>query len=269
MIFLGFVQKRGLLCSQGPFKLAFVTPMLNWRHFYPQARLSEHIALTSSDQLQTEPEDALVMPLDFKSRMAAPDLACADPMGSRPAVSEQGYTLTHMHHPSMSFVRQDGQDLEVSKAHVSSTPHEQQSARLPVQHAFTADMLSASSYNLVTSARQNDSEHVVMPMTDSGEVDRLAVLCHCAYASQFSENPEDIFKFACIDAKMNQPEDKSRDSCTPETQGPFPQATLVCNGVTEIMYCAWYDCVLRRHAAILLCVHHLSCALGRLHSLFA
>lgn len=219
-----------------PFKKRFCLSDAELAPLYPQARMSEDFAFNSSGKLQTEPEDALSMPVDFKSRMAAPDVASADPMGSRPAVSEQGYTLAHMHPPSMSFVRQDGQDFDVSRAHISSNQHQQQSGRLPRQHSSIAEMLSASSYNLVTSARQNDSEHVVMPMTDSGEVDRLAVLCHCAYASQFSENPEDIFKFACIDAKINQSEDTVRDSCTPETQGPFPQATLVCTQGTWMFF---------------------------------
>lgn len=167
--------------------------------------------------------------------MAAPAVESADAMDSQRALSDQEYSMTHVYQPPLPFVRQDGQEYEANKAHKASPQHEQQSARLSRLHTSVADILSASSYNLVTSARQNESDNVVMPMTDSGEVDRLAVLCHCAYASQFSENPEDIFKFACMDAKVNQCEDPPRGSCTPETQGPFPQAIPVC------VWAAWVD----------------------------
>lgn len=39
----------------------------------------------------------------------------------------------------------------------------------------------------------------MMPKTPRGEVDKLAVLSHCANAGQFCDDPSAIFKLACID----------------------------------------------------------------------
>lgn len=131
-----------------------------------------------------------------------------------------------VHRPSLPSVPKDGHVVAAPTTH-PGTQQDQQSARQPLQQASVTHAGRATSYGLISSGHPSESDNVVMPMTDSGEVDRLAVLCHCAYASQFSENPEDIFRYACIDVKLSQPGNHMRDGGTAETQGPFPEATMV------------------------------------------
>lgn len=190
--------------------------------------------------LQTEPEDAIGRPVDMTAKMQTTDVATADPLykKSRPELPEQEYSMEHAHHTPMQRLRQEGHSYEVAKPPVTRVFHHDQtfSSRPSQQQSSITAMLSASSYDFLSSSVRTEPDSVVMPMTDSGEIDRLAVLCHCAYASQFSENPEDIFKYACVDVKPNQSGERMRDSCTPEMQGPFPQATSVrfCLGVRSL-----------------------------------
>lgn len=135
--------------------------------------------------------------------------------------------MTHFNHPCFPFVHSDGHGAAGPTMCMRGSLHEQQSAWPPLQHSSIPNGVSAASVDLTSSVQRSEPGNVVLPLTDSGEVDRLAVLCHCAYASQFSEDPEDIFKYACIDVKLNQPGDQKRDGDTPEVAGPFPEATLV------------------------------------------
>eukprot|EP00892_Ulva_mutabilis_P008754 jgi/Ulvmu1/6250/UM028_0108.1 len=176
----------------------------------------------------TEPDEKPCVPVEFKSHMpghcAAQDVASADPKDSQTAVSEPGYSMTHFHHPSFPLIPSDGYGVGRPSQCLRSTPQEHDSDRLPLQQACLKQGPSESSFDLVSSVHRCESGDVVMPMTDSGEVDRLAVLCHCAYASQFSEDPEDIFKYACIDAMLAQSDHSKCDSGALEPPGPFPEA---------------------------------------------
>jgi hypothetical protein len=57
-----------------------------------------------------------------------------------------------------------------------------------------------------------------LPTTASGAVDRLAVLSHCAFAGQFSDDPADMFKLACMDMTSS--------SIPPLLGVPTPQVSI-------------------------------------------